>query len=152
MRPESKVLPDRNRADDQAYREHAVEDPVPILVAKSSQQQEEEDEMEPGPYPAHPLEVAKETVCRCWREESGERGGNEKCHQRPEDRLASQVKRLSPESERQDERGSSYLDDDAEENVPRSHVRKEEVRPDNQWNQQRYEQQRDDRGAPGELR
>src|ERR1700693_3661186 len=143
--PEPEVLPYGNHADDEAHHERAVEDPAPVFVAKCSQQQEEKDEMEPAPHPAHPLEVPEETVRRRRREERGDRRGGEKRHQRPENRLATQVERLSPEGKRQNKGGGSNFDDDAEEDVPRSHVRKEKVVPDDEWNQQRCEQQRDDR-------
>ncbi len=148
---ESEVLPYGNRAYYEAHHERAVEEPAPVLVAKSSQQQEEKDEMEPGPHPAHPLEVPEETVRGRRRKECRDRCGGEKRHQRPENRLTTQVERFSPEGNRQNEGSGSSFNDDAKEDVPRSHVRKEKVVPDDEWNQQRYEQQRDDRRAPGEL-
>src|ERR1700693_433421 len=94
--PEPEVLPYGNHADHEAHHERAVEDPAPVFVAKCSPQQEEQDEMKPGPTPAPPREVPEETVRGCRRQERRDRCGGEKRNQRPENRLATQVERLSP--------------------------------------------------------
>jgi len=62
------------------------------------------------------------------------------------------VERLPAEAKREDESRGADFDDDAKEDVPRHYVRKIEIRREDQWNQQRCEQQRDDAGAPRQLR
>src|SRR3982074_1788844 len=104
------MLPYGNRADNEANQKRAVEDPVPVFVTKSPEQQEEEDEMEPGPHPTHPFEVAEETVHGRRGQECRDRRDGEKRHQRPENRLATQVERLSPEGKRKNEGSGSNFD------------------------------------------
>jgi hypothetical protein len=110
-----------------AHRERRVENPSPVFVAQGSHKEEEEHEVNPGPHPAHPFEVAEETVRARRRKKRRERRGSQERDEGPEDGLIVKVERIPAKAERQYECGNSDFDDDAEEDIPRHHVRKKEI-------------------------
>src|SRR5688500_20210658 len=64
---------------------------VEVQLVECSQQEKEQQEVEPGPHSTHTLEVAKQAVSRCWRDDCRHCRRNDERGERDEYVLPTQI-------------------------------------------------------------
>ena len=146
------MLDDHTEADEKTDGERRVENPGPVFVAQCAQQEKEENEIEKRPDSAHAFEVPEEAVHTRRRKKRREGGRAQKGNQCPEDWLTAQIDPLAAEAEGENEDRGARLDEGAEIQVARHHVREKETVPYYQRHQHSRGQQHHDCSPPRRLR